>query len=91
MLRNLTRKGFRVSAINDIDLAKCSGYSKDIKVGLGVLMMGFGFGIQGSAKRRTSGFVNFVPAVPYHLLPGFACSIHPIRGPPFSRALKYSW
>ena len=32
VLRNLTRNGFRVSAITDINLSKCGGYTNDIKV-----------------------------------------------------------
>ena len=32
MLRNLTRNGFTVSAINDIDTTKCGGYTNDIKI-----------------------------------------------------------
>ena len=39
--------------------------------------------VQGSAKKRFPGLVNFVPALALPLLPGLACSIHATWGPPF--------
>ena len=43
--------------------------------------------VQGSANGWPPGLVNFVAAVAYLFLTGFACSIHTTWGPPFSRAL----
>ena len=51
------------------------------------IAVGLADGLQGSAKRRSLGLVNFVATFAYYLLPVLPCSIHATWGPSFSLAL----